>query len=288
MLLASLSGLPLPVLLFITFIFSILVGSFLNVVIYRLPIIMDNEYKDAAREILELEPEKRERFTLSYPRSGCRNCNHQIASFENIPVFSYLFMRGKCRGCKTPISIFYPIVELVTGLLSVWVVWHFGYTYQGLFAILFVWFLVALTGIDLKVQLLPDIITIPFMWIGIMLGFYSVFISLEMAVIGALVGYLSLWTIAKAFYLFTKREGMGLGDAKLLAALCAWIHIQYIPVILLFASVLGILVTILQKLFKKGKVLNTTIPFGPYLSAGGFLALLYGEPILNWYLHTLI
>ncbi len=250
---------------------------------------MENDYKEQAKEILEIDNnETKEVFNLLVPRSGCRNCGHMISSFENIPISSYLIMRGRCRGCKSKISPFYPIVELLTGLLSVWVVFHFGFNYQGLAAIIFIFFLVTMTGIDIKVQLLPDILTIPLMWIGIIISFWNVFISLEMAVIGSIIGYLLLWSVSVGFKIITKRDGMGLGDAKLLAALCAWVHIQYLPVILLIACFSGIFVALLQKILKGNKMTGVQIPFGPYLALGGFFALLYGEEIFNWYIGTLI
>lgn len=263
---------------------SSMVGSFLNVVIYRFPIMLENDYKAQAREILELPTEDTPKFGLTLPRSCCRYCGHQITALENIPLISYLVMRGKCRGCQRKISPYYFVTELVTGLLGVWVVWHFGYSPQAFFALFLVWALVALTGIDMKVQLLPDVITLSLMWLGILLAFYAIYIPLETAVLGAVIGYLVLWLTATLFKLITKREGMGLGDAKLLAAIFAWVDIKYLPVVLLIACFAGIAVAICSRLLQGKKMFNQTIPFGPYLALGGFLAFLYGQQIMVWYL----
>ncbi len=279
--------LPLSAQLTVVFIFSALVGSFLNVVIYRLPIMMERDWQAQAREILSLEPVEQDKFTLTVPRSRCRDCGRMVQSYENIPIISYLFMRGKCRGCGNHISIFYPLVELLTAALATFVFWHFGATPQGICAIFFVFTLIALTGIDLKTQYLPDIITIPLMWAGIILGFWHVFIALDTAVIGALLGYLSLWSVASLFKLLFNKEGMGLGDAKLLAAILAWVDFQYFPLVLIIACVAGIFITITQRLFSGNKILNTPLPFGPYLALGGLIALLYGSPLTQWYTELL-
>lgn len=283
-LLTSFADLPLWGLLALTFILSSMVGSFLNVVIYRFPIMLENDYRAQAREILALPAEKITPFGLVLPRSACRYCGHQITALENIPLFSYLFMRGKCRGCQAKISPYYFITELLTGLLGVWVVWYFGYSPQAFFALFFIWVLVALTGIDIKVQLLPDVMTLSLMWSGIILAFYNIYIPLETAVMGAIGGYLVLWLTATIFKLVTKREGMGLGDAKLLAAIFAWVDIKYLPVVLLIACFAGIGVAIITRLLKGKKLFNQAIPFGPYLALGGFFAFLYGQPIMAWYL----
>lgn len=280
----SFADLPMWGLLALTFVLSSMVGSFLNVVIYRYPIMLENEYQAQAREILELPHIEIEKFGLLLPRSNCRYCGHLIGVLENIPLVSYLLMRGRCRGCKKKISPYYFVTELLTGLLGVWVVWHFGYSSTALFGLFFVWSLVALTGIDIKVQLLPDIITLSLMWGGIILAFYDVYIPLETAVLGAVIGYLVLWITATTFKLITKREGMGLGDAKLLAAIFAWVNIKYLPVVLLIACVVGIVIAVMTRLLRGNKLLNQPIPFGPYLAMGGFLGFLYGNEIMLWYL----
>lgn len=280
---SSLLSLPSPVQLAMVFVFAALVGSFLNVVIYRLPIMMENDWKTQAREILALPAEKTESFGLLTPRSRCRDCGRMVQALENIPVISYLLMRGRCRGCGTKISIYYPLVELLTALLASFVFWRLGGDAQGFFAIFFIFALIALTGIDLKTQLLPDSITLPLMWAGIILSFWAVYIPLKVAVFGALVGYLSLWSVATLFKLLFKKDGMGLGDAKLLAAIFTWVHIQYFPLVLIIACLVGLLMTVLQRLLMQRKMLNNPLPFGPYLALGGLVALLYGKELLAWY-----
>ncbi len=281
-------SLPLSVQLAMVFIFSLSVGSFLNVVIYRLPIILEKEWQEQAREILSLPSEESEPFTLSKPRSKCRDCGHMITALENIPIISYLLMRGKCKGCGAGISIFYPLVELLTAILATFVFWYFGPNAQGFFAIFFVFALISLTGIDLKTQLLPDIITMPLMWAGIVLSFWDVYIPLKISVIGALVGYVSLWTIAMLFRVLFKKEGMGLGDAKLLAAIFTWVHIQYFPLVLVLSCVIGVVVTVIQRLIKRQQVTDNPLPFGPYLALAGLIAMLYGQDLVAWYTQFLI
>lgn len=276
-----------PIQLGVVFIFAALVGSFLNVVIYRLPIMLENDWKAQARDILELPVENSEPFSLTRPRSRCRDCGRGIRASENIPVISYLLMRGKCRGCGSAISIFYPIVELLTAVIATVAFWHFGATIQGVCAVFFVFALVSLTGIDFKTQLLPDIITIPLMWAGIILSFWQVYLPLETAVIGALVGYLSLWSVAMLFKLLFKKEGMGLGDAKLLAAIFTWVHIKYFPLVLIIACIVGITVTVILRVVSQRQMRDNPLPFGPYLALGGLIALLYGQELLTWYIALL-
>lgn len=280
--------LPLPAQLAVVFLFAALVGSFLNVVIYRLPIMMERDWQTQAREILDLPAAEQTPFTLTIPRSRCRDCSRMIRAIENIPIFSYLAMRGKCRGCGASISVFYPLVELFTAVLATFVFWHFGATVQGLCALFFIFALVALTGIDLKTQLLPDSITLPLMWAGIILSFWQVYIPLETAVIGALVGYLSLWLVATLFKLLFKKEGMGMGDAKLLAAIFTWVHIQYFPLVLLLACIVGLLVTVIQRLISGAQMRDNPLPFGPYLALGGLIAMLYGANLTAWYTRFLL
>lgn len=279
----ALLDLPPLALLVAVFIFSALVGSFLNVVIYRLPIILERDWQAQAREILGIAPVAVEKFNLVVPRSQCRDCGRMVQGIENIPIISYLAIRGKCRGCGARISAFYPFVELSTAVIATFVFWHLGANAAGFFALFFVFTLVALTGIDLKVKLLPDIITIPLMWAGIILAIWSVYIPLETAVIGALLGYLSLWGVATGFKLLTGRDGMGLGDAKLLAAIFTWVHFQYFALVLIIACFSGITVALLQKAFDRSNNPDNLIPFGPHLALGGLIAFLYGAPIVDWY-----
>ncbi len=284
----TLSNLPSPVLLAMVFLFALTVGSFLNVVIYRLPIILEREWRIQAREILELEPVEEAPFTLTIPRSRCRDCGRMIRAWENIPVISYLLMGGKCRGCHSKISIFYPIVEFLTAALVTFVFWHFGSNWQGLCAVFFVFALIPLTGIDLKTQLLPDIITLPLMWVGILISFWQVFIPLPVAVAGAMVSYSFLWIMAKVFEILLKKEAKGMGDAKLLAAIFAWVHIEMLPIMLLMTCVFGIIVEAIKAFVTRSKFFGNPFPFGPYLAAGGLITLLYGKDIMAWYVPMLL
>ena len=265
------------------FILGLLFGSFLNVVIYRLPLMMQREWRGDCLEFLEqpAEPEQ-ERFNLVVPRSRCGHCGHQISALENIPLVSYAVLGGKCASCKTPISLQYPLVELFTGLVSLWVAWHFGPTPQTLFALVFSWSLIAASGIDIGHKLLPDSITLPMMWLGILLALFDVFVDLESSVIGAMAGYLSLWSIYILFKLLTGKEGMGHGDFKLLAMLGAWMGWKMLFVIVLTSSLVGAVVGISMILLKQTSR-RTQIPFGPYLAAAGWIALLYGEQLNRWY-----
>lgn len=273
----------MPLQLGIVFIFSLLIGSFLNVVIYRLPIMLNAEWEDQARDILKLPAIKQPSFGLMLPRSHCRHCKRTIRFIENIPIISYLLLGGKCRGCGTAISIVYPMLELLTAVLATFVFWQLGGGTQGIFAIFFVFALIALVGIDINTQLLPDNITLPLMWAGILLSFWDVYIPLKTAVIGALLGYLSLWSVATLFKIVFKKDGMGLGDAKLLAAILTWVHFQYFPLILMLACVIGILITVLHRLHHRQQLTDNPLPFGPYLATGGLIALLYGQELLNGY-----
>lgn len=280
--------LPLPFLLVVVFIFSLLVGSFLNVVIYRLPIMMKRDWQAQAREILALPAVEEAPFSLTIPRSRCRDCQRMIRAWENIPVISYVLMGGKCRGCQSKISVFYPLVELMTACLATFVFWQLGANLPGLCAIFFVFALIALTGIDLKTQLLPDVITLPLMWAGLLLSFWSIYIPLNIAVIGVMVGYLSLWLVATAFHVLFKKEGMGMGDAKLLAAIFAWVHIQYFSLVLIVACFVALLVTVIYRLFNGTQLRNNPLPFGPYLALGGLVAMLYGNELMVGYSQWLL
>ncbi|MEO6920117.1 MAG: A24 family peptidase [Collimonas sp.] len=263
-------------------ILGLLIGSFLNVVIHRLPIMMQRESDNyVAHESGNPLPHT-DRYNLVVPRSACPQCKHQIGALENVPVLSYLALRGKCASCKTPISARYPIVEAFTGALSALLIWHFGSGWAGLATLVFAYLLIAMTFIDADTQLLPDDLTLPLLWLGLLLNLSGLFVPLSEAVIGAAAGYLSLWTIYWAFKLLTGKEGMGYGDFKLLAALGAWLGWKMLPVIILFSSLVGAVVGIALIIFaRRGR--DNPIPFGPYLAAAGLLALLYGRTILETY-----
>ncbi|CAN5896021.1 A24 family peptidase [soil metagenome] len=264
-------------------ILGLLIGSFLNVVIYRVPKMMQRESDNYVASESGKELPHTDRFNLMLPRSACPHCGHQISAMENIPVLSYLAIGGKCTNCKTPISARYPMVELLTGLLSAFMIWHFGTGVAGLASVLFVWLLVAMTFIDADTQLLPDDLTYPLLWCGLLFNLNGTFTSLSSAVIGAVAGYLSLWSIYWLFKLATGKEGMGYGDFKLLAALGAWMGWTMLPVIILLSSVVGALVGISMMLFANMSK-NNPIPFGPYLAAAGVIALLWGKQLSQQYL----
>lgn len=289
---------------------GLFVGSFLNVVIYRLPVMMQNEWREAmeemaAEEALEAagatddtsdqhesladnaseKAEPKEKFNLSVPRSRCQNCNNLITWWQNIPVLSYLMLGGKCRQCKTKISPRYPLVELVTMLLSLVVAWQFGPTLQCMLGIVTTWFLVAMTMIDFDHHLLPDSMTLPLMWLGLLASLIPVFTDVRSAVIGAAAGYMILWLVFQLFKLVTGKEGMGFGDFKLLAALGALLGWQQLPMIILISSLVGAVVGI-SIIAMTGRDKNIPIPFGPYLASAGWIAMLWGEKIWNTYLGT--
>ena len=263
-------------------IFGLLIGSFLNVVIHRLPVMMQRESDNyVAHESGQPLPHT-DRYNLVVPRSACPQCKHQIGALENVPVLSYLALRGKCASCKTPISARYPIVEAFTGALSALLIWHFGSGWAGLATLVFAYLLIAMTFIDADTQLLPDDLTLPLLWLGLLLNISGLFVPLSEAVIGAAAGYLSLWLIYWAFKLLTGKEGMGYGDFKLLAALGAWLGWKMLPIIILFSSLVGAVVgLVLIIVARRGR--DIPIPFGPYLAAAGLLALLYGRTITETY-----
>ena len=269
------------------FALGLCVGSFLNVVIYRLPIIMQREWRRDCLEFLEQSPDaEKDRFNLIVPRSRCGHCNHAISALENIPILSYLLLGGKCAECKAPISIQYPVVELFTALVSLLVGWHFGVSPQAMAALVLSWCLIAASGIDIGHKLLPDSITLPLLWLGILLALFNVFVDLETSVIGAISGYLSLWSIFIVFKLITGKEGMGHGDFKLLAMLGAWVGWKMLFVIVLTSSLVGAIVGVTMILLKKSER-GTQIPFGPYLAAAGWLSLLWGPQLLQFYFRFL-
>lgn len=266
------------------FVLGLLVGSFLNVVILRLPVMMERRWQ---RECADLtgtpKAEADAPFNLVTPRSRCPQCGHLITALENIPVLSYLGLRGRCRHCGTPISFRYPLVEILSALLAVAVAWHFGPGLPFLFALLLTWSLLALTFIDLDRQWLPDDITLPFLWLGLLINTRGVFTDLESAVIGAAAGYLSLWFVYHLFRMLTGKEGMGYGDFKLLAMLGAWLGWQAIPLIVILSSLVGTVFGVSFLLLRRlGR--GQPISFGPYLAMGGWIALLWGGRITAAYL----
>jgi len=265
--------------------FGLMIGSFLNVVIHRLPLMMERAWEQEARAILG-QPERDSptpRYDLWWPRSQCPRCSREIRAHENIPVLSYLLLRGRCPGCATRISWQYPLVELLTAVLFAISILHFGPTTGGLAALLFTGILMAAAGIDARTTLLPDQLTLPLLWFGLALNLFGVFTDLESAVIGAIAGYLTLWLVYHGFRLLTGKEGMGYGDFKLLAALGAWLGWQALPMILLLASLVGAIVGIALILLR-GRDRNIPIPFGPYLAAAGWIALIWGDALLAVYL----
>ena len=266
---------------------GLVIGSFLNVVIHRLPIMLKENWGQQCRELLEQGHEGaagNQPFNLMRPASHCPACGHRIRIIENIPVASYLFLRGRCASCQTRISPRYPLIELTTAMLSAITAVHFGFTLQAAAALAFTWTLIPLCMIDFDEQLLPDSITFPLLWAGLTLSLAGIFIDSQTSITGALAGYLSLWLVYHLFKLATGKEGMGYGDFKLLAAIGAWIGWQVLPVVILFSSVVGAITGILL-IALKGRERSQPIPFGPFLASAGWLTLLWGQDILDLYLH---
>jgi len=261
-----------------TLVLGLLVGSFLNVVIHRLPKMLQADWQQQCAVLLEQAPPKQVTLTLSKPNSTCPSCGHAIKPWENIPIISYLCLRGKCSQCKTPISIRYPLIEAVSGLLCVLVAYKFGASYTTLACLGFTWALIALTMIDADTQLLPDNITLPLLWAGLITNYFGLLTTLESALWGAVAGYLSLWSVYWLFKLITGKEGMGYGDFKLLAALGAWLGWQMLPIVILLSSVVGAVIGLSMMLIK-GRDRNIPIPFGPYLAIAGWVALIWGHTI---------
>ena len=272
-------------------ILGLLVGSFLNVVIYRLPKMMEREWRIQCVDFLGADKiiddatknAPAEKFNLVTPNSTCPSCGHKIKPWENIPVISYLFLRGKCSACKTSISIRYPIIEAVTGIFSAVAVYIFGPTTAGLACLIFTWCLIALTMIDFDTQLLPDSITLPLLWLGLIANSFGLFTSLDSALWGAIGGYLSLFSVYWLFKLLTGKEGMGFGDFKLLAALGAWLGWQMLLQIIMLSAFAGAIIGI-GMIVIRGRDKNIPIPFGPYLAIAGWIALMWGHDINQLYL----
>jgi len=281
------------------FVLGLAIGSFLNVIIYRLPIMLEREWRSQAAEFLpaaapgaatEAAPVSPERFNLSTPRSACPACKTPIKAWQNIPLISWLLLRGRCAACNAKISIRYPLVELTTGILSAWVAWHFGFGAPAACALLVTWALIALTGIDIDHQLLPDSITLPLMWAGLIAAVLAgpiagspIPVSEHDAIIGAVSGYVSLWLVFHTFRLITGKEGMGYGDFKLFAALGAWLGWKLLPLVILLSAAAGALLGILM-IVLRGRDRSAPMPFGPYLAAAGWLAMMYGDELVSSYL----
>lgn len=266
---------------------SLIVGSFLNVVIHRLPKMMESEWQREASELLNVPPPTDEKITLSSPSSSCPRCNRAIRWYENIPVLSYLFiLRAHCAGCHSFIPLRYPIVEVLSALIGWFVAVHFGFSLQMLAFLILSYGLIALVFIDVDHQLLPDQITLPLLWLGLIVHLLLGAVPLDNAVLGAAIGYLLLWSVFWLFKLLTGKEGMGYGDFKLLAALGAWGGFTVLPGILLISSVLGVLYALVSTLMVK-RDLNTAIPFGPFLALAGWVMLIWGQSLNHWYLSLL-
>lgn len=259
-----------------TTLLGLVVGSFLNVVILRLPRMMEAEWQAEARELLQLEPIETPKLSLTQPASRCPGCGAEIRAWQNIPVLSWLLLRGRCASCKTAISAQYPLVELASALMSAACVWRFGWSPQLAAALVFTWTLIALTVIDLRETILPDDLTLPLVWLGLALSTVPVFVAMPASIWGAIAGYLSLWSIYHLFRIITGKHGMGYGDFKLMAALGAWFGAAALPVLLLLSSAVGAVVGIGLMVFR-GHDRNTPIPFGPYIAGAGWLMLIWSD-----------
>ena len=281
-----------PTFVALVFVFALLVGSFLNVVIYRLPVMMERAWRAEATEILAEPAEElpEGRFDLIAPRSRCPKCNKQITALQNIPVLSYLVLRGRCAGCNARIPVRYPIVEAFTAVTSAVVAWRFGVGVEACAGVLMTCVLIAISVIDIDHQIIPDSLVLPLLWLGLILSLFhpqagsqALFIDPKTSIIGAVAGYLTLWSVYQLFRIVTGKEGMGYGDFKLLAAFGAWLGWQMLPLIVLMSAVVGAIVGITMILFG-GHDRNVPIPFGPYLAAAGWIAMLFGADILDAYL----
>ncbi len=265
---------------------SLAIGSFLNVVIHRMPKVLERQWRDELAEINGQTPAPATPYNLVVPRSQCPACGHQISALENIPIVSYLALGGKCSACKAKISPRYPMVELLTGALSGYIAWRYGFTVLTAAALAFAWAMIALAFIDLDTFYLPDDITLPLLWAGLLVNIAALIVDLQSAVIGAIAGYLALWVVFWAYKFATGKEGMGYGDFKLLAAIGAWLGWKMLPVVILLSSFVGAAVGISLILFARhGR--SVPIPFGPYLVLGGLTAMFWGDDIVRYYLQSL-
>lgn len=262
---------------------GLLVGSFLNVLVHRLPVMLERQWQQEAQEVLGLEQTTHERFDLCLPASRCPHCQHRIRAWENIPLLSYLALRGRCSACKGCISVRYPLVELASALLSLLVAWHFGPGLAALAVLLLTWGLIALSLIDADHQLLPDALVLPLLWLGLIVNANGLLVPLANAVWGAVAGYLSLWSVYWLFKLVTGKEGMGYGDFKLLAMLGAWGGWQVLPLTLMLASLAGALIGLALVRLRRAQM-GAAVPFGPYLAIAGWIAVLWGDEIVASYL----
>lgn len=276
-----------PVFLFIVAFMSLFIGSFLNVVIHRLPIMMQREWSEECRHYLGLKPQEEEsnKISLCFPGSHCPYCHHAIKPWHNIPLFSYLMLAGRCAYCKAPISIRYPVVELLTCLVSTYIAWRFGVSWQMIAALLFTWLCIAMTFIDIDHHLLPDQLTFSLLWIGLFASMFNLFVSSNDAIIGAMVGYIFFAAIQGIFGYLTGKTGMGQGDYKLLAALGAFLGWKMLPMIILIASICGIAFTLGQMIMRQS-FKSVPLPFGPYLTLAGWIAMLWGNDLMQYYLST--
>ena len=263
---------------------GLLVGSFLNVLVYRLPKMMMRDWRSQAREVLEMPAEEQgETFNLLLPNSSCPHCGHEIRPWENIPLLSWLFLRGRCSSCQGPISKRYPLVELAGGVLAGVIAWQYGVSWDTLAMLVLTWGLLAMSLIDADHQILPDVLVLPLLWLGLILNSFGMFVSLTDAFWGAVIGYMSLWSIFWLFKLVTGKEGMGYGDFKLLALLGAWGGWQVLPLTILLSSVVGAVLGVIILRLQRNSYSNP-IPFGPYLAVAGWIALIWGDAITSSYL----
>jgi leader peptidase (prepilin peptidase)/N-methyltransferase len=264
------------------------IGSFLNVVIHRLPRMMEREWRAECAELAGEPVAQEAPYTLVVPRSACPKCGHRIAAWENVPVLSWVFLRGKCSACRAPISFKYPLVELVAGAGAAYAAWRFGASMTALGAALFIWFTIALAVIDQETGLLPDDLTLPLVWVGLLVNLRSAFVPIQDAVVGAVAGYLSLWLVYQGYKLLTGKEGMGYGDFKMNAAVGAFLGWKMLPLVILLSSFVGLLFGALQMFAARGRWdASFKFHFGPYLALAGIVAMFWGEPMVRWYLQRM-
>jgi leader peptidase (prepilin peptidase)/N-methyltransferase len=267
---------------------GLFVGSFLNVVIHRLPKMLESGWRAECAELTGQPAPPQATYNLVVPRSGCPKCGHRIRAWENVPLLSWAFLKGRCAACRAPISPRYPIVELLAGIGAGYAAWRFGASGKALGAALFIWFTIALAFIDQETGLLPDDLTLPLVWIGLLLNLNGAFVSLGEAVIGAVAGYLALWLIYQGYRLLTGKEGMGYGDFKMNAAVGAFLGWKMLPLVILLSSVVGLIFGALQMFAARGRWdAGFRFHFGPYLAIAGIVAMFWGEPIVRWYLQRL-